>query len=152
MHRIESCEPLTFVMGTDVALDGTGGGSRQLAQLVPGATLDTIRREHENRSDMIARFFEPSAFVNVNLLPRGIYGNSGRNILSGPASAVMDASILKDFAVRESMKLQLRAEFFNAFNQVNFGSPNTNRSSSSFGRITGAGSGRNAQIALKLLW
>jgi hypothetical protein len=152
IHRIESGEPLSFVMGTDVALDGTGGGSRQLAQLQPGATLDTIRRDHASRTDMITQFFNTSAFVPVNLLPRGMYGNAGRNILSGPASVVMDASILKDFALRETLKFQLRGEFFNVLNEVNFSNPNTNRSSSSFGRITGAGSGRNAQIALKLVW
>jgi hypothetical protein len=101
---------------------------------------------------MIAQFFNTSAFVPVNQLPRGIYGNAGRNILSGPASVVMDASILKNFRIRDQWTLQLRGEFFNALNQVNFSAPNTNRSSSSFGRITGAGSGRSAQIALKLLW
>jgi len=64
----------------------------------------------------------------------------------------MDGGIMKDFAIREPLKFQLRGELFNAFNQVNFGAPNTSRSSSSFGRITGAGSGRTVQIAVKVLW
>ena len=151
-HRIQSGTPLYINMGTDVALDGTGGASRQLAQLAPGATLDTIRREHTSRDDFILRFFNPDAFVPVTALPRGMYGNAGRNILSGPAGVNMDGGILKDFALREPLKLQLRGELFNAFNQVNFSDPNTSRSSSSFGRITGAGSGRSIQIAVKLLW
>jgi hypothetical protein len=50
------------------------------------------------------------------------------------------------------VRLQLRGEFFNAFNQVNFGNPNTTLSSSTFGRITGAGSGRVIQLAAKLIW
>ena len=65
-------------MGTDVALDGTGGADRQLAQLAPGMTADDIRRDHENRDDFINAFFNTSAFVPVNSLPRGIYGDSGR--------------------------------------------------------------------------
>jgi hypothetical protein len=43
-------------------------------------------------------------------------------------------------------------ELFNAFGQVNFSGPNSSRSSSGFGRITGAGSGRTIRIAVKLLW
>jgi hypothetical protein len=151
-HSIQSGTPLSFFMGTDVALDGTGGGGRQLAQLQPGATLATIGREHTSRDDFIQRFFNPDAFVPVNLAPRGIYGNSGRNILSGPASVGTDAGILKDVKLRESLKMQLRGELFNAFNQVNFSDPQTSRSSGSFGRILGAGGGRNVQLALKLLW
>jgi hypothetical protein len=139
-------------MGTDVALDGTGGSGRQLAQLAPGATLDTIRVNHASRAEFIARFFNPDAFVPVGALPRGIYGSAGRNILSGPANVSTDAAVLKDFALREPFKFQIRGELFNAFNQVNFSDPNTSRSSSSFGRITGAGAGRTIQIAAKVLW
>jgi hypothetical protein len=50
------------------------------------------------------------------------------------------------------MRLQLRGEFFNAFDQVNFNNPVTNISSSTFGRITGSGPGRVVQVALKLIW
>jgi hypothetical protein len=151
-HSIQSGTPLSFVMGTDVALDGTGGASRQLTQLAPGATLDTIRVNHANRDEFIARFFNPDAFAPVGSLPRGIYGNTGRNILSGPANIGTDAGILKTFSLREPLKFQIRGEFFNALNQVNFNDPQTSRSSGTFGRILGAGSGRTAQVAAKLLW
>jgi hypothetical protein len=151
-HSLQSGSPLTFVMGTDVALDGTGGASRQMAQLAPGATLDTIRVDHSSRDEFIARFFNPDAFVPVASLPRGIYGNAGRNILSGPANVVTDAGILKNFSLREPLKFQIRGEFFNLLNQVNFSDPQISRSSGSFGRILGAGSGRTVQIAAKLLW
>jgi hypothetical protein len=35
---------------------------------------------------------------------------------------------------------------------VNFNNPNTTLSSSTFGRITGAGDGRVIQLAAKLIW
>jgi hypothetical protein len=52
----------------------------------------------------------------------------------------------------ERVKLQLRGELFKAFNQVNFNDLTTNASSSTFGRITGAGAGRVIQLAVKLVW
>jgi hypothetical protein len=124
-------------MGTDAALDGTGGSGRQLAQLAPRATLDTIRVNHASRAEFIARFFNPDALTPVGALPRGIYGSAGRNILSGPANVSTDAAVLKDFALREPFKFQLRGELFNAFNQVNSSDPNTSRSSRSRRRCCG---------------
>ncbi|HTM40888.1 MAG TPA: hypothetical protein VL177_08250, partial [Terriglobales bacterium] len=45
----------------------------------------TVAREHSNRGDMIAQFFNTDSFVPTNLVPRGVYGNAGRNIISGLA-------------------------------------------------------------------
>ena len=50
---------------------------------------------------------------------------------------------MKDIVVREPMRVQLRGEFFNAFNQVNFDNPNTVVSASSFGRILSAQPGES---------
>ena len=86
------------------------------------------------------------------MLPRGIYGNAGRNIISGPATNRTDVAVMKDLAIRERLRLQLRGEAFNAFNQVTLGAPNTSASAANFGRITSASSGREVQLAMKLLW
>ncbi|MEJ7606381.1 MAG: hypothetical protein WKF37_08950 [Bryobacteraceae bacterium] len=51
-------------------------------------------------------------------MPKGIYGNSGRNILDGPGLSNTDFTLMRDIALRERLKLELRGEFFNAFNQV----------------------------------
>jgi len=85
-------------------------------------------------------------------VPRGVYGNGGRNTITGPAMSSTDFTLMKDFPVRERLRAQLRGEFFNAFNQVNFNQPIANLSSSTFGRITGAGPGRVVQLAAKLIW
>jgi hypothetical protein len=54
---------------------------------------------------------------------------------------------------REGLRLQLRGELFNAFNQINFGNPNTTASSgTSFGRITSAEDARVGQVAVKVIW
>jgi hypothetical protein len=64
--------------------------------------------------------------------------------------ATWDFSAIKNFAVRETLTMQLRAECFNAWNHANFNAPDTNPTSSSFGRITSAAEGRNWQFSLKL--
>ncbi|HUS07740.1 MAG TPA: TonB-dependent receptor, partial [Bryobacteraceae bacterium] len=150
IHSIQSGTPLTFSMGDDVALDGTGGS--QHAQLVPGVKTGDIEISHPDRTSMIAKFFNTAAFVPTNLVPRGTYGNAGRGLISGPAFNSTDFAVLKDFLIREPVRVQFRSEFFNAFNQVNFSNPTTTVNSSAFGRIRAAGDPRVIQFALKLLW
>ena len=58
VHNWSSGNPLNFTMGTDVALDGTGGAGRQLAQLADGKTVDDIARDQSSREDLIAAFFD----------------------------------------------------------------------------------------------
>jgi hypothetical protein len=149
-HSIQSGNPLSFNMGTDVALNGTNQNQR--AQLAEGLNYADIVRSHPDRTSFTSEFFSTEAFVAPSQIPRGFYGTSGRNIISGPASNRTDISVMKDIVIREGFRTQLRGEFFNALNQVSFSDPNTNASSGSFGRITGAGSGREIQLALKLLW
>jgi hypothetical protein len=154
VHNVSSGYPLNFVMGTDVALDGTGGANRQLAQLAPGVTYDDIVRDHENRDDFINAFFNTTAFVPVNQLPRGIYGNMGKNVISGPAMARTDIALMRNFTLpgRGPLRFQVRGELFNAFNRVNFNQPNQVVSSATFGRITSAQAGRVGQLVAKILW
>jgi len=150
IHSIQSGTPLTFVMGQDVALDGTGGD--QHAQLQPGVTTKNITLDHPNRNAMVTQFFNTAAFVPVGDVPVGIYGNAGRGLISGPAFNSTDFSVLKDFRIREQLRLQFRTEMFNALNQVNFNNPRTTVASGSFGQITSAQPGRVIQFGLKLLW
>jgi hypothetical protein len=145
---IQSGAPLTFVMGDDVALDGTFGD--QHAQLRPGVTVEDIKLDHTDRASMVARFFNTDAFVPTNDVPRGTYGNAGRSLISGPAFNSTDLSLLKDFVITEPVRLQFRTEAFNVFNQVNFRSVTTTVNSSAFGRIRAAGEPRILQFALKL--
>jgi hypothetical protein len=152
LTSIFSGQPVDITQGTDVALDGTQQQNLQDAQFVAGITHADIPIDHASRGDMVARFFNTDAFVRPNLLPRGIYGSAGRNLISGPATVNTDLAVIKDFLVREPMRLQFRGEFFNAFNQVNFNQPEARAQSGSFGRILGADPGRVAQLALKVIW
>jgi hypothetical protein len=66
----------------------------------------------------------------------------------------LDFSIFKQFHVLEKLKLQFRAEAFNAVNRVRFGSPNTSvTAGANFGRVTTQSNDpRQMQFGLKLLW
>ncbi|MES1256851.1 MAG: TonB-dependent receptor, partial [Acidobacteriota bacterium] len=63
-------------------------------------------------------------------------------------------SITRSFPIWEKTRLEFRAEAFNVFNRVRFGTGSTQLQSSTFGVLTGAGSQinspRNLQLALKL--
>jgi hypothetical protein len=85
------------------------------------------------------------------------FGNLGRNAFTGPGFVNTDLSLVKNTRITERLNLQFRTEAFDVFNHPNFGNPNLNTQSSSFGRITGTrfptgdfGSSRQLQISLKL--
>jgi hypothetical protein len=65
----------------------------------------------------------------------------------------MDASGFKSFPIKDRVNLQFRAEAFNILNRANFSNPgSTVSSTTTFGRITAAGSPRVLQFALKVLF
>ncbi len=51
-------------------------------------------------------------------------GNLGRNRLRGFGATQWDFAVHRDFLIRESLRLQFRAEMFNVLNHPNFGPPN----------------------------
>ncbi len=84
-------------------------------------------------------------------------GNSGRNTIIGPDFVNTDFSIIKNTELVKKMNLQFRAEAFDIFNHPNFGDPNLNVGSPTFGVITSTrfspgdfGSSRQIQLALLL--
>lgn len=66
----------------------------------------------------------------------------------------IDMSIFKTFPIRERLRIQFRAEAFNAFNTTWFGNPSTSINSSAFGVVTPTQTNdpRSMQLALKLLF
>ncbi len=72
-------------------------------------------------------WFNPCAFVNPPAGAVGgtfLYGNEGRNILTGPGFTNLDFGLAKSMALRsENHRLMLRGDFFNLFNHPNFDIP-----------------------------
>ncbi|HVW85329.1 MAG TPA: hypothetical protein VHB50_11645, partial [Bryobacteraceae bacterium] len=65
-------------------------------------------------------------------------------------------SLARTFPIHEQTRIEFRAEAFNVFNRVRFGTGSTQVQNSNFGRLTGAGDQINAprtlQLALKLYY
>jgi hypothetical protein len=80
------------------------------------------------------------------------FGNaSGMSGARVPAMLNEDFMLSKSIPIRESLKLQFRAEAFNAFNRTVFGFPDLDLGSSGFGRIASQrNSPRTMQMGLRL--
>ena len=64
------------------------------------------------------------------------YGDSGRNILRGPAFWNLDASLFRKFPFTETKVLEFRVEAFNLANTVILNQPQADISEPNFGVIT----------------
>lgn len=167
---------MTFTnSGLDVAVDGTNAPQHAFRNGAP------IAVSHPNRNAMVSQFFNTNAFVNPsctftpepgnaqaieqqNCTPFGIkynmlgtFGQSGRNILSGPALNSTDFAVLKDIPVTERTRFQFRAEFFDIFNQTSFNNPDIGvLDGAAFGTIQAANvtasPERVIQFGLKFFW
>jgi Carboxypeptidase regulatory-like domain len=136
---IASGEPVNVLAGRDASLTGVGFDR-------PNLVGDPVR-SHSSRQDMIQNFFDTTAFVANQ---PGRYGTAGRNLFSGPASSITNLALTKNFRISERFgSIQFRSEFFNAFNQVNFGQPEARLNNRNFGRILTAGDPRIVQFALR---
>jgi hypothetical protein len=93
------------------------------------------------------------ACVNSNafaLPAQYTYGNAGRNLFYGPGLVNFATSLAKTFRFRERYAFQFRLDAYNTFNHVNWGSPNGNWSSATFGNITSAGAMRTFELTGRL--
>ncbi|MGH9628559.1 MAG: carboxypeptidase regulatory-like domain-containing protein [Bryobacteraceae bacterium] len=97
------------------------------------------------------RWFDTSCYAAP---AAGFYGNSGRNVMYGPGIHNWDIGVEKMWAlpVREGTRLQLRGEFFNAFNHAQFGLPVASVVSPVFGQLSSARAPRLIQFGLRLLY
>ncbi|MEO7146127.1 MAG: carboxypeptidase regulatory-like domain-containing protein [Bryobacteraceae bacterium] len=102
----------------------------------------------------IDNYFNLAAFAPA---PLYAFGTIGRMLPDnrGPYLFNWDLSLLKQVPIHESMRLELRGEFFNAFNNVNFQNPTgaeTVYGLPQFGAITATFDPRIVQVALKLFF
>jgi hypothetical protein len=87
-----------------------------------------------------------SSATNATLRP----GNANPSLTRGPGNWNVNLSINKGFQIRESVRLDLRLDAFNAFNHVNYNNPTVAINSPQFGVITGSAEQRTAQIGARL--
>lgn len=85
----------------------------------------------------------------VNLTAVGVQGDSGTHTLENPGYQDYDVSGYKSWKFTEATNLTFRADFFNVFNRVNFGSISTYDLASNFGDVSSAYPAREIQLSLR---
>jgi hypothetical protein len=139
---LQSGTPFTPVISADSA--NVGATARRPDRLRSGL----IDNQTLNSYYDVSAFRVPTSFN---------YGNSGRNILYGPAFTNLDLMVVRNFRFnphwREDVNLQFRAEFFNTTNTPRFSTPGNNIQTGTAGRILStAGEARDIQFSLKLMF
>jgi len=84
-------------------------------------------------------YFDTSVFSQ----PRGVtFGNTGRNQFRGPGAWNLDFSLFRAIPIgRSDRRAEFRAEFFNLLNHPNWGNPEDDVNSSTFGQTFTVGTG-----------
>ena len=143
--------PLTFTVGGNNNNGGslkTPGNTQTPNQVAPIQVLHGI---NTNPWLTTSSFTQPVGAV---------FGNVGRNVISGPGLFALNLSLFKVFKITERWQFELRCDSFNLTNTPQFANPSTDITSSTFGRVTstlssgtgvnGTGGGRALQLGAKL--
>ena len=95
----------------------------------------------------VQRWFDTTAFAQPAIYT---FGNAARAVGRSPGASTINLALMKNFQIAERLRVQLRGEFFNAFNHANFGNPASTFGAPGFGSITAAADARVVQIGLKV--
>jgi hypothetical protein len=103
------------------------------------------------------QWFNPAAFAPPQ---EWTWGNSSRNSVFGPGAWNWDLSAHKNFNLLENLRMQFRADFFDALNHFNLSNPNATIADTrdgglpvaTAGKITGGSGSRVIQLGLKFVF
>ncbi|HEU4389467.1 MAG TPA: carboxypeptidase regulatory-like domain-containing protein, partial [Blastocatellia bacterium] len=141
----------TFQSGLPLTLTGTNGNNvfgitNDRAHLAPGCNYADLTTagpvngkldNYFNKGCILRNAASAAAWPVVGSDGRATgFGNSGVGVVFGPDQRNFDIVLIKRTPVtrlRENANIELRTEFFNAFNTTQFGNPATNVSASTFG-------------------
>lgn len=136
--RTQSGSPVAVTQATNLNAFAGFGIQRPNRIAEPGLRGDERTTE---------RWFRTDAFAQA---PQFTIGNSSRNPVVGPGYTTLDVMVGKTIALRERMRLEIRAEAFNALNTPPLGNPNGSFGNLAFGSITTALDPRVYELVMKL--
>ena len=96
-----------------------------------------------------ALWLNPAAFGRP---ATNVLGTLPRNVVVGPSFFSSDMSITKNVRINGKLRLQLRGEAFNVFNQKNFRTIATNITATNFGAVTDIEPQRILQFGAKIMF
>jgi hypothetical protein len=134
----QSGPAFTPLLGTTVS-NSAGGGTQRPNRVGSGYL--------PGGQQTIDQWFDPTAFVAP---AQFTFGNSGTGILTGPSYFNVDLGLVRHFSIMERFGLDLRGEWFNAFNHANFNSPNASIGTAQAGVISSTFPARIIQLAAKV--
>jgi len=140
LASIQSGPPLTAITGVPQTSNGFSAGP-QRASVAHNPNLPSSQRS-------LTRWFDTEAFSQPFSYT---FGNEGVGIIRASGWVNADFSLLRNFAITEHTRLQLRGEFFNAANHTNLNPPRV-AFGSTFGVISSAGPARQIQVAARLVF
>jgi hypothetical protein len=141
-YQVQSGFPLTMSVFGDTANAGTVVGENPIRANKTGKPVFGSGTRNSST------WFSPGAF---SAPPAYTYGNVGRNTVYGPGLQTMDLALVRSFSLAEKARFETRAEFFNALNHTNLGTPNRFVNTSSFGSITEVATpGREIQLSARI--
>lgn len=142
IYQAQSGFPFTVSVFGDTANAGTLLGENPIRANYTGQPIFGPNTRTADRWFNTAAFTTPAAFT---------FGNVGRNTIYGPGKQTLDVALQREFAITETIKLQVRGEAFNALNHTNLGTPNRFVNTPQFGTVTEAATpGREIQLGLRV--
>jgi hypothetical protein len=157
---LTSGPPFSVYSGIQQTGAGAGGTDRPDLVTMPDFSTDrTVREDYFGLgADNSSFFFIPIHVPGGTGPNQGTFGTLGRDTFRGPGFHEFDVALIKDTPFGHRGKgemgiVEFRAEFFNVFNNVNFGLPSNTVLGTGFGLISKtAGSSRQIQFSLKLIY
>ncbi|MBL8151171.1 MAG: carboxypeptidase regulatory-like domain-containing protein, partial [Blastocatellia bacterium] len=116
----ESGKRATPLSGIDSNLNGDAAGDRTIVNVNGVKGTSSLVTPLRNSGGQIVGYLanNPNAeYIQAGL---GALATGGRNTLQLPGIQNLDFSVFKNFAITETMKMQFRADFFNAFNNPQY--------------------------------
>ena len=92
-------------------------------------------REDPYGDKSVSNYLSPAAF---ELPAMGTFGNAGSGSVAGPGTWQFDIALSRSFQLRESQRVEFRAEAFNVTNSFHMNNPTTNLNSNTFGQVLSA--------------
>lgn len=142
--RFSTGLPVPITQSGDLSLCGCPGSDVDKPNYLGGPI-----QFYNPRNSPTHQYFSTDEFTSETL---GVAGNANRSFFSGPGLNNWDIALHRIISIREGLRLELRGEFFNAFNHAQFMTPTGNYNSATFGDITAARDPRIGQVALKVLF
>ena len=97
-------------------------------------------------------YFSPDQVAKFGFPVAGTFGNSGRNVFTGPRFFNVDFSLVKSFKITERQGFNIRIEAYNLFNNPNFALPGTNLNTiSTFGKISSTLGSQNNSNSVRVM-